>query len=66
MAQKDALFRYVGSINQASPATGPNFSRPMATTWPITSTPTTPLCLYGVLQKGLPGNVALSGLYFTA
>jgi len=63
---KDALFRYVGMINQASPANRPELFKTDADKLAYYINAYNALCLYGVLQKGLPGNVLLSGLYFTA
>jgi hypothetical protein len=60
---KDALFRYVGQINQASPANRPDLFPSDADKLAYYINAYNALCLYGVLQKGLPGNVALSGLY---
>ena len=63
---KDALFRYVGMINQASPANRPELFKTDGEKLAYYINAYNALCLYGVLQKGLPGNVLLSGLYFTA
>ena len=63
---KDALFRYVGQINQVSPANRPDLFPADADKLAYYINAYNALCLYGVLQKGLPGNVLLSGLYFTA
>jgi hypothetical protein len=63
---RDALFRYVGMINQASPESRPDlFPTPLdKLAYYINSY--NALCMYGVLKKGLPSNVLLSGLYITA
>jgi len=63
---KDALFRYVGMINQASPVNRPELFKSEGEKLAYYINAYNALCLYGVLQKGLPGNVLLSGLYFTA
>jgi hypothetical protein len=63
---KDALFRYVGAINQASPANRPELFKTDADKLAYYINAYNALCMYGVIQKGLPGNVLLSGLYFTA
>ena len=63
---KDALFRYVGSINQASPENRPDLFPTAGDRLAYYLNAYNALCLYGVLQKGLPPNVALSGLYITA
>jgi hypothetical protein len=63
---KDALFRYVGSINQASPDNRPDLFPTPADKLAYYINAYNALCMYGVLQKGLPSNVALSGLYITA
>jgi hypothetical protein len=63
---KDALFRYVGMINQASPENRPELFKTDADKLAYYINAYNALCMYGVLQKGLPGNVLLSGLYFTA
>jgi hypothetical protein len=60
---RDALFRYVGQINQASPENRPDLFPTPADRLAYYVNAYNALCMYGVLQKGLPGNVALSGLY---
>jgi hypothetical protein len=63
---KDALFRYVGSINQASPENRPDLFPAPSDRLAYYVNAYNALCMYGVLQKGLPSNVALSGLFLTA
>jgi hypothetical protein len=63
---KDALFRYVGSINQASPENRPDLFPTPPDRLAYYLNAYNALCMYGVLQKGLPSNVALSGLFITA
>jgi len=63
---KDALFRYVGSVNQASPENRPDLFPTAADRLAYYLNAYNALCMYGVLQKGLPPNTALSGLYITA
>ncbi len=61
---KDALFRYVGQINAVSPINRPKLfptEQDKLAYWLNTYNA---LCMYGVLQKGLPSNVLSSGLYF--
>jgi hypothetical protein len=60
---KDSLFRYVGQINQASPENRPELFKSESEKLAYYINAYNALCMYGVLQKGLPGNVALSGLY---
>jgi hypothetical protein len=60
---KDALFRYVGMVNQVSPENRPDLFKSDADKLAYYINSYNALCMYGVLQKGLPGNVALSGLY---
>jgi hypothetical protein len=60
---KDSLFRYVGQINQVSPENRPDLFNTDAERLAYYINTYNALCMYGVLQKGLPGNVALSGLY---
>ena len=63
---KAALFRYVGSINQASPENRPDLFPTAGDRLAYYLNAYNALCLYGVLQKGLPPNVMLSSLYITA
>jgi hypothetical protein len=63
---RDALFHYVGMINQASPANRPDLFPTGADKLAYYINAYNALCMYGVLQKGLPSNVLLSGLYITA
>ena len=63
---KDALYRYVGQINQVSPENRPELFPTDADELAYYINAYNALCLYGVLEKGLPGNVLLSGLYFTS
>ncbi|HEY7119091.1 MAG TPA: DUF547 domain-containing protein [Tepidisphaeraceae bacterium] len=62
---KDALFRYVGQINQASPENRPDLFPNETDKLAYYLNAYNALCMYGVLQKGLPANVALSGLFYT-
>lgn len=60
---RDTLFRYVGRINQVSPENRPELFPTDGDRLAYWINAYNALCMYGVLQKGLPGNVALSGLY---
>ena len=62
---RDALFRYVGSINQVSPENRPDLFPTDADKLAYYLNAYNALCMYGVLHKGLPSNVLLSGLFIT-
>jgi hypothetical protein len=63
---RDALFRYVGVINQVSPGNRPDLFPTDADKLAYYLNAYNALCMYGVLHKGLPSNVLLSGLFITA
>jgi hypothetical protein len=63
---RDALFRYVGSINQVSPENRPDLFPAPEDRLAYYLNAYNALCMYGVLHKGLPSNVLLSGLFITA
>ena len=63
---RDALYRYVGQINQVSPENRPELFPTDDDDLAYYLNAYNALCMYGVLEKGLPGNVLLSGLYFTS
>jgi hypothetical protein len=63
---RDALFRYVGSINQVSPENRPDLFPAAEDRLAYYLNAYNALCMYGVLHKGLPSNVLLSGLFITA
>jgi hypothetical protein len=63
---RDALQRYVSAIGQASPENRPDLFPTPDHRLAYYLNAYNALCMYGVLQKGLPSNVLLSGLYMTA
>jgi hypothetical protein len=62
-ATRDALFRYVGLINTVSPDNRPDLFPTEQDRLAYWINAYNALCMYGVLQKGLPDNVLTSGLF---
>jgi hypothetical protein len=62
---RDALFRYVASVNRVSPENRPDLFPAPEDRLAYYLNAYNALCMYGVLHKGLPSNVLLSGLFIT-
>lgn len=60
---KDALFRYVGLINEVAPHNRPELFASPAEKRAYYLNAFNALCMYGVLQKGMPTNVKDSMVY---
>ena len=61
---RDALYRYVGQLATASPENRPDLFSGEDDKLAYWLNAYNAACMYGVLDKGLPGNVLLSGVFF--